>query len=105
MASSHQDRMEGKNATGATRATPNSQQNHTRDGQVNINFWHLKEVRDVSSTTHSLYSRDFPKPCCLGVPRIQMRDEESRPLFCGFTATLFGYKPLAYEDFVKVKQV
>jgi hypothetical protein len=59
LAPSHQDRAEGKKK-GVTRATANSQQNHTRDGQVNINFWHLKEVGDVSSTTHGLYSRDFP---------------------------------------------
>jgi hypothetical protein len=25
--------------------------------------------------------------------------------FCGFTAMLFGYKPLAYEDSIRVKQV
>jgi hypothetical protein len=43
-----------------TKATANSQQNHTRDGQVNINFWHLKEVRDVFSSTHGLFSRDCP---------------------------------------------
>jgi hypothetical protein len=60
LAPSHQDPAEGENTMGATRAAANSQQNHTRDGQVNINLWHLKEVRDISITTHGLYSRDFP---------------------------------------------
>jgi hypothetical protein len=60
LAPSHQDRAEGKNTAVATRATANSQQKHTRDGQININFWHLKEVRDVSSTTHGLYNIDLP---------------------------------------------
>ena len=32
-------------------------------------------------------------------------EEESCPLLCGSTATLFGYKPLAYEDSIKVKLV
>ncbi len=34
-----------------------------------------------------------------------VREEESSPLLCGFTATLFGLMPLAYEDFVNVKMV
>jgi hypothetical protein len=59
LASSHQDRVEGKNTAGATRATANSQQKHTRDGSKNINFWHLKEVGDISSTTHGLYNTDL----------------------------------------------
>jgi hypothetical protein len=87
------------------RATANSQQKHMRDGQININFWHLKEVRDVSSTTHGLYNTDLPLPCRSGLPRIRKRDEESCPLLCGFTAMLFGYKPSAYEASVKVKLV
>jgi hypothetical protein len=33
------------------------------------------------------------------------REEESRPLLCGSTATLFGYKPSAYEDSITVKLV
>jgi hypothetical protein len=33
----------------------------------------------------------------------QVREEESSPLLCGFTATLFGLMPLVYEDSVKVK--
>jgi hypothetical protein len=32
-------------------------------------------------------------------------EEESRPLLCGSTATLFGYKPSAYEDSITVKLV
>jgi hypothetical protein len=32
----------------------------------------------------------------------QVREEESSPLLCGFTATLFGSMPLAYEDSMKV---
>jgi hypothetical protein len=35
----------------------------------------------------------------------QVHEEESSPLLCGFTATLFGSMPLAYEDSVKVKIV
>ena len=35
----------------------------------------------------------------------QVCEEESSPLICGFTATLFGSMPLAYEDSVKVKMV
>jgi hypothetical protein len=35
----------------------------------------------------------------------QVCEEESIPLLCGFTATLFGSMPLAYEDSVKVKMV
>ncbi len=35
----------------------------------------------------------------------QVREEESSPLLCGFTATLFGLMPLAYKDSVKVKMV
>jgi hypothetical protein len=35
----------------------------------------------------------------------QVREEESSPLSCGFTATVFGSMPLAYEDSVKVKIV
>ena len=35
----------------------------------------------------------------------QVHEEESSPLLCGFTATLFGSMPLAYEDSVKVKMV
>jgi hypothetical protein len=35
----------------------------------------------------------------------QVRDKESSPLLCGFTAMLFGSMPLAYEDSVKVKMV
>ena len=35
----------------------------------------------------------------------QVREEESSPLLCGFTATLFGSMPVAYEDSVKVKMV
>jgi len=31
-----------------------------------------------------------------------VHEEESSPLLCGFTATLFGSMPLAYEDSVKV---
>jgi hypothetical protein len=31
--------------------------------------------------------------------------EESPPLLCGSTATLFGYKPSAYEDSITVKLV
>jgi hypothetical protein len=43
---------------------------------------------------------------CLGLPRAhKMREEESSPLFCGFTAALFGSTPLAYEDSGKVKLV
>jgi hypothetical protein len=34
-----------------------------------------------------------------------VREEESTPLLCGFTATLFGSMPLAYEDSMKVKMV
>jgi hypothetical protein len=34
-----------------------------------------------------------------------VREEESSPLLCGFTATLFGLMPLTYEDSVKVKTV
>jgi len=34
-----------------------------------------------------------------------VREEESSPLLCGFTATLFGLMPLVYEDSVKVKMV
>ena len=30
-------------------------------------------------------------------------EEENSPLLCGFTATLFGSMPLAYEDSVMVK--
>ncbi len=33
----------------------------------------------------------------------QVREEESSPLLCGFTAMLFDLMPLAYEDSVKVK--
>jgi len=36
---------------------------------------------------------------------IQVREEESSPLLCGFTAMLFGSMPLVYEDSVKVKMV
>ncbi len=43
--------------------------------------------------------------CRLGLPCIQVFEEESHPLLCGFTAMLFGYMPLAYEDSVKVKLV
>ena len=35
----------------------------------------------------------------------QVCEEESSPLLCGFTATLFGSMPLAYEDSMKVKIV
>jgi hypothetical protein len=35
----------------------------------------------------------------------QVREEERSPLLCGFTATLFGLIPLAYEDSLKVKMV
>ena len=35
----------------------------------------------------------------------QVCEEESSPLLCGFTATLFGSILLAYEDSVKVKMV
>jgi len=34
-----------------------------------------------------------------------MTIEESRPLLCGFTATLFGSLPSAYEESIKVKPV
>jgi hypothetical protein len=34
-----------------------------------------------------------------------VREEESNPLSYGFTATLFGLMPLAYEDSVKGKMV
>ena len=34
-----------------------------------------------------------------------VREEESSPILCGFTTTLFGSMPLAYEDSVKVKMV
>jgi len=34
-----------------------------------------------------------------------VREEERSPLLCGFTATLFGSMPLAYEDSMKVKIV
>ena len=34
-----------------------------------------------------------------------VREEESSPLLCGFTAMLFGLMPFAYEDSVKVKMV
>ena len=33
----------------------------------------------------------------------QVCEEETSLLLCGFTATLFGSMPLAYEDSVKVK--
>ncbi len=43
---------------------------------------------------------------CLGLPRAhKMREEESSPLFCGFTAMLFGSMLSAYEDSEKVKLV
>ncbi len=32
-------------------------------------------------------------------------EEESSPLLCGYTATLFGSMPLGYEDSMKVKMV
>ncbi len=32
----------------------------------------------------------------------QVREEESSPLLCDFTATLFGLMPLAYEDSVNI---
>jgi hypothetical protein len=32
-------------------------------------------------------------------------EEESRPLLCSSTATLFGHKPLTYEDSIMVKLV
>jgi hypothetical protein len=32
-------------------------------------------------------------------------EEESCPLLCGFTRTLFGSMPLVYEDSVKVELV
>jgi len=35
----------------------------------------------------------------------RVHEEESSPLLCGFTATLFGSMPLAYEDSVEVKMV
>jgi hypothetical protein len=35
----------------------------------------------------------------------QVHEEESSPLLCGFTATLFGSMPLVYEDSMKVKMV
>ena len=35
----------------------------------------------------------------------QVCEEESSHLLCGFTATLFGLMPLAYEDSMKVKMV
>jgi len=34
-----------------------------------------------------------------------VHEEESSPLLCGFTATLFGSTPLVYEDSMKVKMV
>jgi len=34
-----------------------------------------------------------------------MREEESSPLLCGFTAMQFGSMLLVYEDSVKVKMV
>jgi hypothetical protein len=36
---------------------------------------------------------------------IRVCEEESSPLFCGFTAMLFGSMPLAHEDSIKVKLV
>jgi hypothetical protein len=35
----------------------------------------------------------------------RVREEERCPLLCGFTAMLFGFMPLAYEDSIKVKLV
>jgi hypothetical protein len=32
-------------------------------------------------------------------------EEKSRPVLCGSTAMLFGYKPLAYEDSITVELV
>jgi hypothetical protein len=32
-------------------------------------------------------------------------EDESHPLLCSSTATLFGYKPSAYEDSIMVKLV
>ncbi len=43
--------------------------------------------------------------CCAITMYTQVHEEESSPLLCGFTATLFGSMPLAYEDSVKVKMV
>jgi hypothetical protein len=34
-----------------------------------------------------------------------VREEDSSPLLCSFTATLFRSMPLAYEESVKVKMV
>jgi len=34
-----------------------------------------------------------------------VREEESRPLLCGFTAALFGSMPLGDEDSMTVKMV
>ncbi len=43
---------------------------------------------------------------CLGLPHAhKMHEEESSLHFCGFTATLFGSMPSAYEDSGKVKLV
>jgi hypothetical protein len=48
------------------------------------------------------------KPSLAKLPRIaaytRTRIREC-PLLCGFTATLFGFMPLAYEDSVMVKLV
>ncbi len=36
---------------------------------------------------------------------MQVREEESCFLLCGFTATLFGSIPFLYEDSIKVKLI
>jgi hypothetical protein len=63
-----------------------------------------QQIRNFDSLTVDV-SVPTINTCRSGLPRIQKRDEESRPLLCGLTATLFGYKPSAYEDSVKVKLV
>jgi hypothetical protein len=56
-----------------------------RVGQVNINFWHLNEVRDASCIPpFRLYTTNPSELYCLGLPRARVPDKESRPLFCGF---------------------
>ena len=42
---------------------------------------------------------------CLGLPCTRVREEESNPLLCGFTAMLFDSMPSAYEDSITVKLV
>jgi hypothetical protein len=52
-----------------------------------------------------LLTANLSKLYCLGLPCTRVCEEEISPLLYGFTATMFGSMPSAYEDSIKVQLV